>query len=98
MWNRSQYNYIYSFIILFLFSFILYFYLRNITHDVYAGDIGDIATAAALFGIPHPPGYPTITFLGFLFSKLPIPIPVISKIALVSVSAALCGAILFFRF
>ncbi len=37
-----------------------------------AGDSGDLVTAAFLGGVPHPPGYPLYTFLGFLFSKLPL--------------------------
>lgn len=98
MRKKSAYYFIYPLIIFLFFSFILYLYLRNITHDVYAGDIGDIATAAALFGVAHPPGYPTITFLGFIFSKLPLPLPVISRIALVSVSAAVGGLVIYFKF
>lgn len=85
------------FLILF-FSIVLYFYLRNLTRDVYAGDIGDIATAAYFFGVAHPPGYPTLTFLGFIFSRLPIPIPIISRIALVSTLASLSGLIIYFKF
>lgn len=85
--------------VLFILSFFLvvfYLYLHNLTKDVYAGDIGDIATAAYFFGVPHPPGYPTLTILGFIFSRLPIPIPVISRIALVSVVASIAGLFIFF--
>lgn len=39
---------------------------------IYAGDSGDLVTAAALGGVPHPPGYPLYTFLGWLLSKLPL--------------------------
>ncbi len=98
MLKKSRIYYLNLFIILLFFSVILFFYLRNITQDVYAGDIGDIATAAALFGVPHPPGYPTLTLLGFIFSKLPIPIPTISRIALVSVATSMTGLVIYFRF
>jgi len=37
-----------------------------------AGDSGDLVTAAYLGGVPHPPGYPLYTFLGWLLSKLPL--------------------------
>lgn len=35
------------------------------------GDSGDLVTAASVGGVPHPPGYPLYTLLGFLLSKLP---------------------------
>ena len=34
-------------------------------------DGGDLVTAAAVWGVPHPPGYPIYTFLGHLFAFLP---------------------------
>jgi hypothetical protein len=37
-----------------------------------AGDSGDLVTAAATAGVPHPPGYPLYTFLGWIFSHIPI--------------------------
>jgi hypothetical protein len=36
-----------------------------------AGDSGDLVTAAATFGVPHPPGYPLYTFAGWLLSHIP---------------------------
>lgn len=39
---------------------------------IYGGDSGDLVTAAYQFGIPHPPGYPLYTFLGFLLTHVPI--------------------------
>lgn len=77
---------------------VAYGYLVNITHDVYSGDIGDLTTAAYFFGVPHPPGYPTLTLLGFLFSRIPIALPIISRISLVSLCAALLGLIFYFKF
>ena len=35
-------------------------------------DGGELITAAATLGIPHPPGYPTYALLGKLFSWLPV--------------------------
>lgn len=35
------------------------------------GDSGDLVTAAATFGVAHPPGYPLYTFFGWLASRLP---------------------------
>jgi hypothetical protein len=90
--------YIYLLIITLFFVTIIYFYLSNLTRDVYAGDIGDLASAAALFGVPHPPGYPTLTMLGFIFSRLPLPLPIISRIALVSLCSAFFGSVVYFFF
>lgn len=51
-------------------SFLLFFAFA--AQGIYAGDSGDLVTAAAQFGIPHPPGYPLHTFLGWLFSHIPL--------------------------
>ena len=49
------------------FTFLL-FQAQGIT----TGDAGDLVTAAATFGVAHPPGYPLYTFLGWITSHLPI--------------------------
>lgn len=36
------------------------------SQHIVAGDSGDLVTAAATFGIPHPPGYPLYTYIGWL--------------------------------
>ena len=51
-----------------LFLVFLLFQARTIP----AGDSGDLVTAAYLFGVPHPPGYPLYTFLAWLLTKLPV--------------------------
>ncbi len=81
----------------FFLSFIL-LYLHNITRDIYSGDIGDLVTAAYVFGIPHPPGYPLLTFLGFLLSRFPLPLPVVSKVAIISVVASIIGLVFYFKY
>ena len=35
------------------------------------GDSAELATAAALWGVPHPPGYPLLTAIGHAFTFLP---------------------------
>lgn len=62
-WNKLP-------IIIFLFwsAFFVFFQTRSI----YGGDSGDLVSAAITAGIPHPPGYPLYTFLGFLLTKLPL--------------------------
>jgi hypothetical protein len=39
-------------------------------HD--GADSGELAVAAAVLGVPHPPGYPTWTLLAWLFTHLPV--------------------------
>ncbi len=39
---------------------------------IYTGDSGDLVTAAVVGGVPHPPGYPLYTALGWLVSHIPL--------------------------
>lgn len=55
---------------LFIFGCFSSIYIHNLSHSVYGGDVGDVVTAAATFGVAHPPGYPLFTFLGLLLTKL----------------------------
>lgn len=52
--------------ILFLSALLLYVPLQSIS--IYAGDSGELVSAAYTWGIAHPPGYPLYTFLGALLS------------------------------
>lgn len=52
-----------------LASFILYILFQ--AHGISTGDSGDLVTAAATFGVAHPPGYPLYTFLGWIVNHLP---------------------------
>lgn len=55
-----------------LFLFISAIYIYSLCPSLYPGDNADTITAAATLGIPHPPGYPLFTVLGYLFSKIPL--------------------------
>jgi dolichyl-phosphate-mannose-protein mannosyltransferase len=46
-------------------------YLRTLEPSLPTGDSGELITAAYLFGVPHPPGYPLFSMLGHLFTLLP---------------------------
>lgn len=46
-------------------------YLSTLAPTVATGDSGELATVAATLGLAHPPGYPTFTMLGHLFTLLP---------------------------
>ncbi len=43
----------------------------TITWRHHGADSGELAVAAAVLGVPHPPGYPTWTLLAWLFAQLP---------------------------
>lgn len=85
-------------VLVFFFGFVTFVYFNNATRDVYSGDIGDLVTAGYVFGIPHPPGYPLLTLLGFIFTHLPFPVPPVTKMAYVSVLASIIGLLFFFSF
>lgn len=55
-----------GFFVLGSFFLFLFFQARHIV----AGDSGDLVTAAATFGVPHPPGYPLYTFIGWGLTRL----------------------------
>lgn len=62
---------------------------------IYGGDSGDLVTASYLGGVPHPPGYPLYTFLGFLLSRLPVSTPAWRVGLLSSLSSAATLVLLF---
>jgi hypothetical protein len=45
-------------------------YASGACPTIYVGDSGELATAAATLGIPHPPGYPLYVLLGRLWIRL----------------------------
>jgi hypothetical protein len=57
-------------------------------------DSGDFATAVAVGGVPHPPGYPTYLILGDLFELLPFGDVAFRLNLLSAIAAALCVALL----
>ena len=58
--------------------------------DLAGGDAGELAAAAVLGGVPHPPGYPTFAMLGRLIEyMLPLGGSPARKLNLLS---CLCGA------
>ena len=45
-------------------------YLYSQVKTIYGGDAGDLVSAIATLGIPHPPGYPLYTILGIVAVRL----------------------------
>lgn len=60
-------------------------------HD--GADSGELAAAAAVLGVPHPPGYPTWTLLAWLFTHLPLG-ELAHRVALLSALSAATAAAL----
>jgi len=44
-------------------------YLLTLCPDVWSGDSGELALASAVWGVPHPPGYPLFVLIGHLFVR-----------------------------
>lgn len=84
------------FLALGLLSFIVYFYTLapTITWRNDGVDSGDFATAVAVGGVPHPPGYPTYLLLGELFKLLPFGDMAYRLNLLSAVCAALSAALM----
>ncbi|MCB0166142.1 MAG: DUF2723 domain-containing protein [Anaerolineae bacterium] len=65
----------------------------TITWQHNGADSGDFATAVAVGGVPHPPGYPTYITLGTIFQSIPIGDVAYRLNLLSAVSAALTVAL-----
>ena len=62
-------------------------YTLTLNPDVQPADSGELQIAAILLGIPHPPGYPLFTMLGWLFAQAPIATP-FARVSFLSVVAS----------
>lgn len=47
-------------------------YVYTLAPSIVLRDSGELITAAVNLGVPHPPGYPLLTILSWLFTKLPL--------------------------
>ena len=64
-------------------------YALGACRTIYVGDSGELVTAVAVLGIPHPSGYPLYVLLGKLWTLL---VPVGSIAFRMSLFSAVCGA------
>jgi hypothetical protein len=81
--------------ILFLLAF--GFSLAGLNPTFYADDSPETVAACAMFGIPHPPGYPLHTLVGHLFSKLSAgALPYRVNLFSAFLSAGICGLLFLF--
>jgi len=59
-------------------------YTLTVSKSTISLDNGQLAATSYFLGIPHPPGYPLFTIIGFIFSHLPLPLRVIEKLNILS--------------
>lgn len=83
------------FLPLLLFLLSLAVYLHNLSRSVYGGDTGDLISAAVTMGVPHPPGYPLYTLLGFILTRIDFLTPAFMVGLISSLSSALSVAIFY---
>ena len=80
---------------LILFVFVSAVYIHNLSLSVYGGDVGDIVTAATVMGVPHSSGYPLITMLGFILTRIHFLTPAF-MVGLVSVFSSSLAVLMFY--
>ncbi|MCL5019490.1 MAG: DUF2723 domain-containing protein [Patescibacteria group bacterium] len=85
------------FLAIFLFFLTSSVYIHNLSRSVFGGDVGDFVTSAIVMGVPHPSGYPLITFLGFLLTRIHFLTPAF-MVGLISAFSASLAVVIFYFF
>lgn len=81
------------FLLLFIAVFAVYMF--TLAPSVTQIDAGELAAAQATLGIAHPTGYPLFTIIGYLFSKIPLPLRVITQLNMLAALWCALGAVMF---
>lgn len=76
-----------------IFAVALALYTVTLNTDVQPADSGELQLAAVTLGIPHPPGFPLFTLIGWLFSLAPLGSP-FARVSYVSVVACALALVL----
>ena len=76
---------------------VLFVFMLTVSPVVYVGDTGEIVTAAYSLGIAHPPGYPSYTTLGHVFTYLPLS-NIAFRVNLLAAFLAALAALFFCKF
>lgn len=72
-----------------LFAAALCLYIASLNGDVQPADSGEFQITSITLGIPHPPGYPLYTMLGWLFAHIPAGSPYVGVSLLSACASAL---------
>lgn len=83
-------------IVFFLFLLLSFIYLYFQSLSIYGGDGGELVTAAYIAGIPHAPGFPLYTLLGYLIIRLVPFFTVAWRVGLLSSLLAVISRVVFF--
>lgn len=82
---------------IFILLFTLSIYALTMNRTVTFTDNGELAASSILLGISHPTGYPLFTILGYFWSLIPLPLPKIVQMNLLSaIYVSVSSVILFF--
>jgi hypothetical protein len=73
------------------------FLLNNLSLNVFGGDSAEYATTSAIWGIPHPPGYPLYSLITNFINYLAPFVNIYLKISLVSAFFTLLSSFLLFN-
>jgi hypothetical protein len=76
-----------------LFAVLLTIYYETLQPSVPGGDAGELITEAYQLGLPHPPGYPLHTLLGYAFSHSPFWSSIGSAARDINFLSSVCSAI-----
>lgn len=79
-----------------LVLFLLIIYIGNLSKSVYGGDVGDLVTASYVAGVPHAPGYPLFTLLGYLLTRVSLGQTPAFMVGLISAISAAVGILFFY--
>jgi len=80
-----------------IFESVLAVYLKTLTPSLssLSPDGSELATIPAILGLAHSPGYPLYTWIGYLFSQIPVQDVAYRMNLLSAVSSALAMALLY---
>jgi hypothetical protein len=90
-------SWLHKIITIFFFVLVFGLYAHNLTRDIYSGDIGDVVSASCVWGVAHPPGYPLFTVLGAVLCHIPMPLPPVTRVALISLFSSIGALIFYFK-
>ena len=74
-------------------------YFHHGSRDIFGGDVGDLTTAACVGGVPHPPGFPLFSMLGYGFCQMShvFPFAPTQSVGFISLLAGVLGVGVYYQ-